>query len=101
MQSRSAAARRRHDHATVPARPHLPLDPVQRCAHRDAQATENPHVMGPRQDVRGVSRLCEPCARPAASRPGCARSTRLIDLVTVWIEKLRRPPRSAWTPKAS
>jgi integrase len=73
-------------------RPHpVPLDPaswdaLQRClAHRDAQATENPHVMVTRgtrartcaPSAAYVSHLLDPCGIP----PRMLRSTRLTDLV--------------------
>jgi integrase len=80
-------------------RPHpVPLDPVswdvlQRClAHRDAQATENPHVMVTRvtrartcaASAAYVSHVLDPCGVP----PRMLRSTRLIDLVNTMDPKL-------------
>lgn len=80
-------------------RPHpVPLDPaswdaLQRClAHRDAQATENPHVMVTRgtrartcaASVAYVSHVLDPCGVP----PRMLRSTRLIDLVNSMDPKL-------------
>ena len=62
-------------------RPHsVPLDPaswdvLQRCpAHRDAKATENPHVMVTRGTAPGRARPRPPmsatCSTRTASRPG-------------------------------
>ena len=80
-------------------RPHpVPLDPaswdvLQRClAHRDTQATENPHVMVTRctrattspASVAYVSHVLDPCGVP----PRMLRSTRLIDLVNSMDPKL-------------
>jgi site-specific recombinase XerD len=76
----------------------VPLDPaswdvLQRClAHRDAQATENPHVMVTRvtrartspASVAYVSHVLDPCGVP----PRMLRSTRLIDLVNSMDPKL-------------
>jgi hypothetical protein len=80
-------------------RPHsVPLDPaswdvLQRClAHRDAQATSNPHVMVTRgtrartcpASAAYVSHVLDPCGVP----PRMLRSTRLIDLVNTMDPKL-------------
>ena len=76
----------------------VPLDPaswdvLQRClAHRDAQATENPHVMVTRvtrarmspASVAYVSHMLDPCGVP----PRMLRSTRLIDLMNSMDPKL-------------
>ena len=76
----------------------MPLDPaswdvLQRClAHRDAQATENPHVMVTRvtrartapASVAYVSHVLDPCGVP----PRMLRCTRLIDLVNSMDPKL-------------
>ena len=76
----------------------VPLDPaswdaLQRClAHRDAQATENPHVMVTRgtrartcpASAAYVSHVLDPCGVP----PRTLRSTRLIDLVNTMDPKL-------------
>jgi hypothetical protein len=82
----------------------VPLDPaswdvLQRClAHRQAQATGNPHVMVTRvtrartspASAAYVSHLLDPCGIP----PRMLRSTRLIDLVNT-MDPSSRPPRSA------
>ena len=79
-------------------RPPVPLDPaswdaLKRClAHRDAQATENPHVMVTRgtrartcpASAAYVSHVLDPCGVP----PRMLRSTRLVDLVNTMDPKL-------------
>jgi site-specific recombinase XerD len=80
-------------------RPHpVPLDPaswdvLQRClAHRDAQATDNPHVIVTRgtrartcaASAAYVSHVLDPCGVP----PRMLRSTRLADLVNTMDPKL-------------
>ena len=76
----------------------MPLDPaswdvLQRClAHRDAQATENPHVMVTRvarartcaASAAYVSHVLDPCG----VAPRMLRSTRLTDLVNTIDPKL-------------
>ena len=76
----------------------VPLDPaswyvLQRClAHRDAQRTENPHVIVTRGTKRQnapastayVSHVLDPCGVP----PRMLRSTRLVDLVNTMDPKL-------------
>ncbi|MER5615462.1 integrase [Streptomyces sp. NPDC002215] len=80
-------------------RPHpVPLDPaswaaVERClAHREAQRTDNPHVMVTRQTKSGrgpastayVSHVLDACGFP----PRMIRCTRLLDLVNTMDPKL-------------
>lgn len=89
-----------HDRSIrLAGRPHpVPLDPaswdvIERClAHRQTQATANPHLMVTRGTKAGtrpasgayVSHILDPCGVP----PRTLRSTRLVDLVNTLDPKL-------------